>query len=148
MSSTTTAPVVFKVSANHVSPNWRFEDHVVTAKPSPGLPGKWYATADRLGCSRDYATAEDAVRSLFYANACTSVRVAPVQPEPEPAAPAPEVVAEAQAACDAWSKELHAAFGKRAGDKRYTDEGKGAAGSTLRAAYDRFAAATAARWQS
>jgi hypothetical protein len=65
----------YLVTAAHVSPNWCFKDHPATAKQSPGLPGKWFATSDRLGCSRDYDTAEMAVRSLFYANACHSVRL-------------------------------------------------------------------------
>ncbi len=65
----------YLVTAAHVSPNWCFKDHPAVAKQSPGLPGKWYATSDGLGCSRDCDTAEMAVRSLFYANACHGVKL-------------------------------------------------------------------------
>lgn len=65
----------FRVTASHVSPNWCFADHPAVAQPSPGLPGKWYATSERLGCSRDYDTAEEAVKSLFHANACSDVNL-------------------------------------------------------------------------
>lgn len=41
-----------------------------------------------------------------------------------------------QAADDAWSVELRKAFGKQAGDIRYTPRGKGDHGTALRAAYD------------
>lgn len=41
-----------------------------------------------------------------------------------------------QKADDAWSAELQRCFGRAAGDKRYIAEGKGAPGSTLRAAHD------------
>lgn len=40
-----------------------------------------------------------------------------------------------------WSAELCKVFGKRAGDVRYTREGQGEPGSTLRAAYDARTAA-------
>jgi hypothetical protein len=36
----------------------------------------------------------------------------------------------------AWSAELYKAFGRQAGDKRYTMEGRGKPGTALRAAYD------------
>lgn len=65
----------YLVTASHVSPNWRFKDHEALAKPAPGRPGKWYATSDRLGCSRDCDTPEQAVQSLFYANACHGVKL-------------------------------------------------------------------------
>lgn len=41
----------------------------------------------------------------------------------------------AQAADDAWQLELQAAFGVAAQDMRYRPEGRGAEGSSLRAAY-------------
>lgn len=41
-----------------------------------------------------------------------------------------------QDADDAWSRELQRLFGKRAGDVRYTDAGKGAPGSVLRSLHD------------
>jgi len=41
-----------------------------------------------------------------------------------------------QVADDAWSLELQKAFGKRAGDVRYTPRGKGEPGTALRTAYD------------
>lgn len=66
---------LFHVTASHVAASWCFTDHPAIAKPSPGLPGKWYATSDRLGCSRDYDTPEAAVKSLFHANACSNVRL-------------------------------------------------------------------------
>lgn len=37
---------------------------------------------------------------------------------------------------DAWSAELHAQFGRDAGDARYTPKGKGAPGSKLRKLHD------------
>lgn len=40
-----------------------------------------------------------------------------------------------------WHLLLQKQFGTRAGDKRYELEGKGAAGSALRAAHDAFVAA-------
>lgn len=48
------------------------------------------------------------------------------------------------AADDAWSLELRKAFGKQAGDVRYTARGKGDPGSVLRAAYDAREAARVA----
>ncbi len=58
-------------------------------------------------------------------------------------------VAGAQAAFDAadsaWSADLKRRFGKKAGDVRYTDAGKGEAGSKLRALYDAREAARQ-RW--
>jgi hypothetical protein len=47
----------------------------------------------------------------------------------------PEHIA-AQATDDAWSMELQRLFGKRAGDVRYTPQGKGGPGTALRAAYE------------
>ena len=41
-----------------------------------------------------------------------------------------------QDADDAWSAELHRIWGKRAGDARYTDLGKGADNSELRRLYE------------
>lgn len=41
-----------------------------------------------------------------------------------------------QRADDFWQHELEASFGKRAGDVRYTAEGKGEEGSSLRFAHD------------
>ena len=46
------------------------------------------------------------------------------------------------AADQTWHAMLVARFGKRASDIRYTAEGKGAPGSTLRAAHDEFRAAS------
>jgi hypothetical protein len=43
-----------------------------------------------------------------------------------------QIYSEAIAADDAWSAELTRLFGKQAGDKRYTKEGKGEEGSELR----------------
>jgi hypothetical protein len=43
-----------------------------------------------------------------------------------------QIYNEAIAADDAWSAELTRLFGKQAGDKRYTKEGKGEEGSELR----------------
>jgi hypothetical protein len=37
---------------------------------------------------------------------------------------------------EAWARELHRIFGKRAGEARYTFQGKGAPGTHLRALYD------------
>ena len=42
----------------------------------------------------------------------------------------------AQTTDDAWSAELQRRFGKRAGDVRYTLQGKGEPGSVLRLLYD------------
>jgi hypothetical protein len=47
----------------------------------------------------------------------------------------PEHVA-AQTTNDAWSMELKRLFGKRAGDVRYTAQGKGDPGTELRRLYD------------
>jgi hypothetical protein len=41
-----------------------------------------------------------------------------------------------QDAEDAWTAEVRRIFGKRAGDARYTAEGKGIEGSTLRKLHD------------
>lgn len=68
-------PLKYTVSADHVSPRFTFVRHPAVAKEAPGRPGFWYATADNLGCSKDYATADAAVRSLFQANACTNIRL-------------------------------------------------------------------------
>jgi hypothetical protein len=45
---------------------------------------------------------------------------------------------EALAADDAWQAELVRQFGKQAGNKRYTKEGKGEPGSELRRLHDTF----------
>lgn len=50
----------------------------------------------------------------------------------------------AMAADDAWSDELQRLFGKRAGDARYTREGKGEPGTDLRRLHDAKLAADAA----
>jgi hypothetical protein len=42
----------------------------------------------------------------------------------------------AQTTDDAWSAELQRLFGKRAGDVRYTKQGKGEPGTELRRLYD------------
>jgi hypothetical protein len=47
----------------------------------------------------------------------------------------------AQATDDAWQEALQAAFGKRAGDVRYTKAGQGEPGSELRRLYDARTAA-------
>jgi hypothetical protein len=46
-----------------------------------------------------------------------------------------EALAAFRAADDAWGDALYAAFGKRAGDVRYTPAGKGEEGSELRRLY-------------
>jgi hypothetical protein len=69
----------YLVTAAHVSPRWCFKDHLAIARPAPGRDGFWCATSDQLGCSRDHHRPEDAVRSLFYANACHGVRLVEVQ---------------------------------------------------------------------
>jgi hypothetical protein len=53
-----------------------------------------------------------------------------------------------QQADDAWSAELKRIFGKRAGDARYTAEGKGEEGSDLRRLHDAREAARVAWHQS
>jgi hypothetical protein len=47
-----------------------------------------------------------------------------------------EVHKAALATDKAWQAELERVFGKRAGDMRYTKEGKGTEGGTLRAVYN------------
>jgi hypothetical protein len=49
-----------------------------------------------------------------------------------------QICDEAIAADDAWQAELVRLFGKQAGDKRYTNEGKGEPGSELRRLHDAF----------
>ncbi len=44
----------------------------------------------------------------------------------------------AMAADEAWSAELHRRFGKRAGDVRYTPQGRGEIGSELNRLYLEF----------
>lgn len=51
---------------------------------------------------------------------------------------------DACAADTAWQAELVRLFGKRAGDVRYTSEGRGDPGSVLRSLHDEFVRATAA----
>ena len=65
----------YTVSADHVSPRFTFVRHEAIATPSPGREGFWFATSDGLGCSKDYRSADSAVRSLFEANACTNIRL-------------------------------------------------------------------------
>jgi hypothetical protein len=55
-----------------------------------------------------------------------------------------QIYDEAIAADKAWSTELVRVFGKQAGDKRYTKEGKGAEGSELRRLHDAFSECSAA----
>ena len=50
-----------------------------------------------------------------------------------------------QDADDAWSTELRRLFGKRAGDVRYTEKGRGAPGSKRRKLHDAFAEASEAQ---
>jgi hypothetical protein len=49
-----------------------------------------------------------------------------------------QIYSEAKQADDAWQSELVRVFGKSAGDKRYTKEGKGEEGSELRRLHDAF----------
>lgn len=51
---------------------------------------------------------------------------------------------EAIEADNAWQAELVKRFGKRAGDVRYTKEGKGEEGSNLRRAYENWSECNAA----
>jgi hypothetical protein len=63
---------LFLVSADHAHADYRFVSHVVRARQS--TDGTWFATASGLGCSKDYATAEEAVKALFEAQACFNIR--------------------------------------------------------------------------
>jgi hypothetical protein len=47
-----------------------------------------------------------------------------------------QLLSDARRADDAWQAELVRLFGKQAGDKRYSPEGKGAEGSELRRLYN------------
>jgi hypothetical protein len=47
-----------------------------------------------------------------------------------------QLLTEARRADDAWQAELVRQFGKKAGDIRYTEEGKGVEGSELRRLYE------------
>jgi hypothetical protein len=62
------------VSAKHVSPEFCFDLHV-THVVQREEDGKWYAVAKKLGCSRDYLTADEAVTALYEAHCCTSINI-------------------------------------------------------------------------
>lgn len=55
-----------------------------------------------------------------------------------------QIYQEAKDADDAWHAELVKQFGKQAGDKRYTKEGKGEAGTELRRLYEAWSECNAA----
>jgi hypothetical protein len=68
----TNMATTYRVTADHVHPDYRFQDKEVKAhKDSDG----YYATSSGLGCSKTYRTADAAVRSLFADQACTNIRV-------------------------------------------------------------------------
>lgn len=60
---------------------------------------------------------------------------------------APVRYADAVNADNAWSAELEKLFGKRAGDVRYTEEGKGRPGTALNRAYLHWKEVSA-RWRN
>jgi hypothetical protein len=64
----------FLVSADHVSPNYRFERHEVRVSRDR-YEGKFYADAGRLGCGKLYSTPHKAITGLFGDHACTFIRV-------------------------------------------------------------------------
>jgi hypothetical protein len=66
--------IKYYVSADHVSSRFTFRNELVTVKESPGRPGYWYANG-KLGCSKDYSSADRAARAMFEDNACTNIRV-------------------------------------------------------------------------
>lgn len=75
----------YLVSADHVVPKYAFQDTQVRVVED-GEHG-FYAT-HALGCSKHYATAEQAAKAMFYDNACTNVRATRTLIDPDVAAKA------------------------------------------------------------
>ena len=65
--------IIYSVTADHAHPSYRFTNHKVIVRASPGLPGKFYAIADKLGCSKDYSSPVEAATAMFNDNACYSI---------------------------------------------------------------------------
>lgn len=65
---------VFLVSADHVSPNYRFDRHQVRVSRDR-YEGKFYADSAKLGCGKNYSTPHRAITALFGDHACTFIRV-------------------------------------------------------------------------
>jgi hypothetical protein len=63
----------FLVTAKHPSPRYCFTNTPVRAAYDVGF-GSWYATGI-LGCSKNYATARDAVLSLFEDHFCRDIQI-------------------------------------------------------------------------
>lgn len=51
--------------------------HRFSTKESGGWGGKtkWYATADKFGCSKDYHSAHDAIYGMCADHACTVLKI-------------------------------------------------------------------------
>lgn len=77
----------YRVSADHVHPDWRFIDHPVrvgVGNEDPRRPGLiFYASADRLGCSPHFKTQVESIRDLFLNSGCTNIRIRAETPEEE-----------------------------------------------------------------
>lgn len=74
----------YRVSADHVHPDWRFIDHPVEVHTTIGERGtEFYADAERLGCGKNFRDQIGAIRYLFLTNACTNIRIRAETPEEE-----------------------------------------------------------------
>lgn len=69
----------FKVSTEHIAPEFTFTDKIAVAHAAAGYPGMWFATADDLGCGKDFDTPEKAVRYLFDIQACMITKIEEVK---------------------------------------------------------------------
>jgi len=62
----------YQVSADHVHPDYRFTDTVVEVHHDR-LDNSYSASHRKLGFGKPFATAEQAIRSLFSDHACSNL---------------------------------------------------------------------------
>jgi hypothetical protein len=65
--------IKYLVSADHVAPEYTFKDYEVKVHHTGD--NKYFATAPKLGCGKDFSTPEEAAKYLFLINACTNIRL-------------------------------------------------------------------------
>jgi hypothetical protein len=63
---------VYLVSADHVSPNYRFQDSETRVRIYED--GTAFATHPKLGCGKTYSSAADAICGLFQDHACFMIK--------------------------------------------------------------------------
>jgi hypothetical protein len=63
----------YLVSASHPHPSYCFDQHPV--RVTADRDGTFYADAAKLGCGRNYPSADEAIRGLFASHACQVTKI-------------------------------------------------------------------------